>query len=109
EQILTECPVANRLRQITIRRCDHPYVRMDRLRPTYPFETVILQDPQQLALQRWGDLTNLVEKHGAACPQLELRLPSSVRTRERPPFVTEQLTCDQFLGQRRTVDNDARL
>src|SRR5688500_8546840 len=71
-----------------------------------PDDDSLFQHTQQLRLCGQGKLADLVEEQRAFTRALERTLSRRVRARERAALVTEQLTLDELLGQRRAVHGD---
>jgi hypothetical protein len=69
---------------------------------------VVLQEAQQLHLQRGGQLADLVEEERAAVRRLDAAAPLGVGARERALLVAEQLALEQRLGDRPAVDRHER-
>jgi hypothetical protein len=69
---------------------------------------VLLQDPQQLGLQRQRQLADLVEEDRAAVGLGEQAQAIGAGVGERAALVAEQLALDQRLGHRGQVDRDER-
>jgi hypothetical protein len=69
---------------------------------------VLLQDPQELGLQRQRQLADLVEEDRAAVGLGEQAQPIGAGVGEGAALVAEQLALDQRLGHRRQVDRDER-
>src|SRR6185437_13114294 len=69
-------------------------------------ERVSFQDTQQLGLCADGHLADFIEKDRAVVGGLELANLLLRRAGERAFLVTEQLTLQQRLGQRGTVETD---
>src|SRR5207302_10204603 len=70
---------------------------------------LVLQDLEELGLQRRMHLADLVEEDGPLVGQLELARLLAGRSRERASLVAEELRFEQLAGQRRAVDLDERL
>ena len=66
EEILTELPFGDQLREVAVGRCDHPNVDLDRVRVADALELTLLQHAQQLHLQRPRSSSRL--RRGTACP-----------------------------------------
>ena len=107
-QIFAEPAFRHLLRQVAIRRRDHPHVDANRLRAAHALELVLLQKPQQLDLARRRDLADLVEEQRSAIRQLKPPVLAHHRARERPLLVPEQLALEQRLRERRTMQLDER-
>src|SRR4030095_11873610 len=66
----------------------------------------LLQRPEELRLQRRGELADLVEEAGSAGGGLEQPAAGRDRSGEGTALVPEQLRLEQRLRQRRAVDDD---
>src|SRR6185436_11509794 len=71
-------------------------------------ELLLLEDAQELRLDRRGDVADLVEEDGARVGFLEQALLRRVGTRVRALDVAEQLVLEQRLGYGGAVDRDER-
>lgn len=85
-------------------RRDEPYVDPPLLVRADGAHRAALEDVQQLGLHRRRHLANLVEKERASRRLGHQPLAGGRRARERPLHVTEELTLQQVLGERRAVD-----
>src|SRR6185369_2018692 len=92
-----------------IRRRDDPRVDRDRSEPPDAVDLVLLQDAEQLRLERQLELADLVEENRTAARELELAELPRDRARERAALVTEELALEQLARKRRAVDRDERL
>src|SRR6185436_15440067 len=83
---------------------------VDRARPKRPDpqDRALLENAQQLDLDRRRQLTDLVEKHGAALGALEQADLRGGRAGERALLVAEQLALEQALGERGAVQREQR-
>ena len=72
EQILPELPGGHRIFEVPIGRGDNPHVDLDISVTAEPGELAILQDMQQLGLQRGRHLADFVQEDGAVVGELEL-------------------------------------
>ena len=72
-------------------------------------ELVLLQEAQQLDLDRRRDLADLVEEQRAAVGLLEAPFAPPDRAGERAALVAEELALEQRLGERGAVQLDERL
>jgi hypothetical protein len=68
----------------------------------------ILQEAQQLDLQRQRNVAHFVEEQRAAVGQFDLALGGLDRAGERALLVPEQLAFEQIFGDRRAVDRHER-
>ena len=70
---------------------------------------MLLQDPQQLALEGQSQSSNLIEKQGSAVRRFDMTGACFMCIRERPLFVAKQLRLDQAFRKSRTVYADKGL
>src|SRR5215467_1862679 len=103
-QILAEAAAAQRLLQALVARRHHPHVDGDDAAPTHPLDLALLQEAQQLHLERQAHLRDLVQEQGAAVGHLHLALALGMGAREGALLVTEQLALQQGLGDGAAVD-----
>src|SRR6185369_9603704 len=108
EEVVAERALADRLLQIAIGRRDHAHVDADRPRAPEAFEFPLLEDAEELGLQRRGDLADLVEEQGARVGHFELAGLAEDRSGERSFLVAEELAFEQRLGEGGAVDRDER-
>ena len=85
---------------------DDPGVDRDRLAAADPLDHPLLQEAQQLDLERQRDVADLVEEQGAAMGELDLALGGLDRAGEGALLVAEQLGLEQVLGDGGAVDRD---
>ena len=109
EQIFAQHAVANRLRGRAVRRGKHAHVEAELLASAEPARASILENAQELGLQRDRHLGDLVEKQRAAVRELEHAGPRARGAGERALLVAEHFALDQPFGNRRRVDRDERL
>ncbi len=103
-EILTEPTLLDHGAKVAVGGRHQPDVGVQGSRATDPLESALFQDAQDFGLDRQGQLSNLVEKQGAAVRHLEASSLSAVSTGEGAFFVSEELALDQRLGNRRAVD-----
>ncbi|MNH24092.1 hypothetical protein D3C79_840090 [compost metagenome] len=87
----------------------HPHIHRDRLAASDPFDVLLLQKPQQVGLQLQGQVTDLVQKQGAAMGRFDSPGLALMGAGKRALFVPEQLGLNQVFGYRPAVDGDKRL
>ena len=87
-------------------RADDPRVDRDRLAAADPLDHALLQEAQQLHLQRQRNVANLVEEQRAAIGLLDLALGGLDCAGERPLLVSEQFAFEQVFRDRRAIDRD---
>jgi hypothetical protein len=74
-----------------------------------PLELLVLDEPQELGLERRRDLADLVEQQRAALGNFHPARLIAHRAGERTGRMTEQLAGEQLLGQGRAIHRDVRL
>ena len=100
---MTRCDVRA---EIAVRRGHDAHVGAARARLAEPFEVLVLEEAQQLRLERRRDLGDLVEKERAAFRRLDATRLIAHRAREGAARVAEQLAREQLGGERGTVHGD---
>jgi hypothetical protein len=108
-QVLAEVALVDLLAQVAVGRRQHPHVDLDRLVAADPLDLALLEDAQQLGLQRDVELADLVEEDRAAVGLLEAAEVLADRAGEAALLVAEQRRLDQLLGDRAAVEHDERL
>ena len=108
-EVLAEAAVRDQRLQVLVRRADDAHVDRDLVAAADALDHALLQEAQQLGLQRERQVADLVEEQRAAVGRLDLadRLPC--RAGERALLVAEQLALEQVLGNRGAVDRDEAL
>ena len=107
-EVLAELPLLDQLLEILVRRRDHADVHGDLFRAADPPDLPLLEHAQQLDLHRRRGFSDLVEEDRTAARHLEQTLLVAGRPGEGPLHVPEQLTLEQLVGQRSTVDRNER-
>src|SRR6185436_5082880 len=87
---------------------DDPDVAADGLRAADALELPLLQHAKELRLEIERQVADLVQEERAFVRELEAPDPSSDRTGERAPFVPEDFTLEQIVGDGGTVQLDER-
>src|SRR5581483_7246486 len=95
EEVLAEGPGGDASAQVAMRRRDDPYVRADRLVSADAFELPFLQHAQERDLRLRREVADLVQEDRSTFGELESPESLVQRSRERSPFVPEELRCDQ--------------
>src|SRR5579883_3520170 len=72
EEVFAEFAMPHLLFEILIGGADDPHIDLDRLPPADPLDHLILQETQQLDLQRWRQVADFIEKQRAAVGALDL-------------------------------------
>ena len=106
QQIAAQRPLGGAGVDVLVGGRQHAHVDRDRGVAADDVDHVLLQHPQQLALQRQRQLGDLVEEQGPAGGLAEASRPIADRPGERPAHVPEQLRLEQLAGDRRAVDRD---
>ena len=107
-EVLTELAAGQRDLQVSIGGRNHAGVDLNQPVPPHPGEAQVLQDVQELGLERGRDLGDLIEVDRAVVRVLELPQPAPVGTGEGAPLVAEQLGFEEARRERRAVDLDER-
>ncbi len=107
-QILAEAARGDGLREILVRRGDHPDVDADRRLAADAEEFAFREHAQQPRLKSERHVADLVQEQRAAVRLLEPADPPLGRARERAFLVTEELRLEQLRGDRRRVQRDER-
>src|SRR5438477_240959 len=76
---------------------DQGHAALQGLGPTHALERSILEDAQQLDLERRRRLADLVEEQRPSVRHLEAASPGGRRADEGAPLVTEELALDHAL------------
>ena len=108
-QVLTEGPGLDSRPQVTIRRGQDPKVNGDRARTADALQLALLQDPQQLALERVRKLADFVEEHRSSLGELEPAFLLCHGTSKRAALVAKQLAFEKGFGEGGAVDRHKRL
>ena len=85
--------------EVAVGRGDEADVGLDRPRPADALEGLVLEDAQELRLERGADVADLVEEHRPAVGDLELPALLLVRAREGALLVAEQLGLEELLAR----------
>ncbi len=107
-KIFAEASRRHFLAQATVGRREDPDVERYGSPTAEALNLALLQNAQQLRLQRQRHLRHLIEQQGAALRLLEFPGVTGVRAGEGAPFVAEQHRLEHVLGDRRAVDGDER-
>src|SRR3546814_999224 len=83
-----------------------PGVDRERFPPAYPLDHPLLEEAQQLQLERKRDVADLVEEKRAALSKLDLALRGLDRAGKGALFIAEQFGFEQAFGDGGTVDRD---
>ena len=95
--------------EITVRGADDAHIHRDFLATADALDLALLEETQQLGLQRHRQVADLVEEQGAAVRGFDLAECLLHGTGESPLLVAEQLALEQGIGDRRTVDGHEAL
>ena len=101
-------PACTSASRFAVGRRQDTHVGLARPRLADALELLLLQEAQQLRLQRQGQVADLVEEQRPALGGLDAPRLVADRARERALGVPEQLARQQLLGQRRRADGDER-
>src|SRR5438477_11779764 len=87
-KIIAKFSFPHQLLKVLVRRRDHPYIRTQGLAATDAFEGALLaHHPQQFHLRAGIDLSDFIEKNGAAISLFEPSDPPLVRARKSAALV----------------------
>ncbi len=107
-EIGAELSLPHQRLEISIRRGHHADVDRARLDRSDRDSAPRLEHAEQLGLERWRELAELVEEHGPAARRLECADPILVGTGEGALPMAEELALQQALDHRAAVDHDER-
>src|SRR6185295_16080855 len=108
-EIVAERAARHRFLQVLVRRADDAYVDRNLRAAADALERALLQETQQLGLQRQRHVADLVEEQRTAVRDLDLAGRLLDRARERALLEAEQLGFEQRLRDRGAVDRDEGL
>src|SRR5262249_60352650 len=103
-EVLAEGTLSDGLLEVFVGRGDDADVDADVLAAAEPGELTVLQDVQELGLERHRHLADLVEEDRAASRELEVAGLPPVGTGEGALLVAEELGLEELEGQRGDVD-----
>src|SRR5580704_5817644 len=95
KQILAKMMVSHLAQQVPVGGCDDPGIDPDRLITADPLEALLLNEAQELGLQRRAQISNLVEEHGATVGGLQASGFVLERSRKRASHVAEEFALQQ--------------
>jgi hypothetical protein len=104
EEILSKRSVGDHSREIRIGRRNDADVYLDRLRVADALELPLLQDAQQLHLQRHAHRPDFIEEERAPMRLFDLPLSGPDGARERAARVAEELRLEEVFGNGAAVD-----
>src|SRR4029077_17376137 len=94
--------------QVAMRGGNQPHIAVNCFIPTHAFESLLLQNAQNLCVKSGRHVSDLVKKQRTAVHLLELPDPSPISACERPLLMAEQLAFQQLLRNRRTIKSGER-
>jgi len=103
-EVLSELAGRHGLLQVLVGGRDDSDVHLDRGVAPDPRELPVLQDVEELGLERRVEIADLVEEDGAVVGRLELADLELMGAGEGPALVAEQLRLQQLARDRRAVD-----
>ena len=109
KQVFSKRAIRAHLIEIAMRSRDDAHVHIHRLRRAHGPHRAVLQHTQQLRLKREWHVADFIEKQAAAIGRLKQSLLRGRSARKRTLGITEQLTLQQLLRDRRTVNRHERL
>src|SRR5438094_3392197 len=108
EQTLSESPAFDCLLQVHIRGSQDTRIDGDQFSSPHALQLAILQKTQQLYLQGQGHLSDFIKQQRTAVSIFQFALHLPMRARKGPFFMAKELTLQQILWDRTTVDDDKR-
>ena len=81
-QVLSKLPAGNGLLQVPVRGRDHAGVALNLLPAPYALEALLLEEAQELHLDRRGQLADLVQEERTSGGGFDVPLALGVSTRE---------------------------
>ena len=108
-EVLTELAAFYHLEQIAMRGGDDAYIRAARRRIADRDEGPLLEDPQELDLQRGRHVAHLVEEEGPAVGDLEQARLVGDGAGEGAAAVTEELRIEEVVVEGRAILHDEPL
>ena len=109
EEVVAELALPDELRGVAVGRGHETDVHVDELGPADATDLPLLKRPEELGLERLGQLADLVEEERAPVRDLDHPRLGPVRAGERAALVTEQLGLEQRIGQRGAVHGNEHL
>ena len=105
-EIFAEAPGGDFLAQAAVGGRDHAHIEAIGVRAAQALDLALLQNPQQLGLQRQRNLGDLIEQQGAALRLLELAGVRGVRAGEAPRSQPNSMASSMFSGNGGAIDRD---
>ena len=96
-EVFAELPLGHHLLKVAACRRDEPHIRADLLVGANARKGPLLKKAQQLHLQRYREVADLVKEQRAAICGLGAADPAFAGVGERPLLMSEQLGLDQCL------------
>ena len=109
EEVVAERAFGHHGAQVAVGGADKPDVGALRARVAHRLELALLDDAQQLRLDRERDVADLVEEYAATLRHFEQPALVRDRAREGAFHVAEELAFEQVLGERHAIDRHDRL
>src|SRR5688572_7169990 len=94
-EIFAKLAFRDQLRQVLVCCGNEAEVHLNGLPHPQRIELSVLQNPEQLDLQRWGQLADLIQEQRSPFCLLEEPLPRSVRSRVGTLTVAKELVFQQ--------------
>src|SRR6185295_5040070 len=107
-QILAKAAGGDLGLEIAVGRGDEPEIRAQVALAADPAEDLLLEHPQELRLERQGELRDLVQEESAEVSFLEAAAALGGRAGERAPLVAEELGLLERVRDRRAVERHER-
>src|SRR5690242_2497953 len=97
-EVFAKARAGDELIEIAMGGADKAQVKRDRRAPADAIDRALLQDAQQLRLERCRHLADLVEEYRARVGKLELAERALRRAGERALLIAEELALEQRVG-----------
>lgn len=95
-QVLSEAAIGDHCLEVSVRRGDDPYVRVELALSPDTFECAVLKDAEEADLCRGREFADLVEEECSSVRALEPSESLRFGTGETAPLVAEEFGIDEF-------------
>jgi len=90
-EIFPEALLFDRPLEVTVRRGNNSHVHAERFKAAYPLKLPLLEEPEELGLDLWRDVSDLVEEDGPPVGKFELALFELMGPRKSAALVAEEV------------------
>jgi hypothetical protein len=105
KQIAAELALIDGRAQVPVCRRDNAHIHRNRTLAANTIDRFFFNGPQEFALDRQRQFTNLIEENGPHGSQFELAQTAIARARESPALMTKQFILNQGFRNGRAVDS----